>query len=94
MAFAVMKKGTSFKVLDPALECKEAWIFQAVLLGYKESPDPAMDFVTYVSEKYPSVEILREYYVTDQNRYQEVCGFDLTFGDKKEATAYAEELNI
>lgn len=94
MAYAVSKKGTGFKVVDPGLECKEDWVFQAYLLGYKESPNPAMDFVTYVSEKYPSVDILRQFYVTDQNRYQEVCGFELTFGDKKEATAYAEELNI
>lgn len=94
MAYGVMKVSSGFKVIDPALECREDWIFQAFLLGYKDSPTPAMDFVTYVSEKYPSVDILREFYVTDQNRYQEVCGFNLTFGNKKEATAYAEELNI
>lgn len=94
MAYTVTKGSSGFKVIDPAMECKEDWVFQAYLLGYKESPTPAMDFITYVSEKYPSVDILRNYYVTDANRYQEVCGLDLTFSDKKEATSYAEELNI
>lgn len=94
MAYSVVKSLDGFKVIDPTMECKEKWIFEAILLGYKESTDPAMDFIRYVSGKYPSVSILRNFYITDANRYQEVCGLDLIFGNKKEATEYAEELNV
>lgn len=92
--FIPKKVSDGFRVIDVALECKEDWIFQAHLLGFSDSPNPAMDFVVYVSEKYPSVKILRRFYVNSQGRFDEVCGFDLMFIEKKDADSYAEELNV
>lgn len=95
MAYELVKvDANSFRAVNKDLQCKEDWIFQAYLLGFKDSPNPAMDFITYVSEKYPSVEFLRRFYNDDQGRFQETCGLEITFSKKQEAQAYADELNV
>lgn len=83
-----------YRVFMPEFQCKEQWIFEANILGLSEKESPSEAFITHLAENYPSVKIFRQFFVQEETKqFAETCGLDVLFGVRKEAVAYAEELN-
>lgn len=63
-------------------------------LGFGSAENVAMEFVTDLSNKYPSVEIYRTFYTDETtHRYTETSGLIPKFGTKSEADNFALRLN-
>ena len=83
-----------YRVYAPEFQCKEQWIFEVTLLGLDEEASPSEAFLNYLIENYPSAKVFRQFFVHEETKqFAETCGLDVLFGVRKEAVAYAEELN-
>lgn len=89
-----VKNKNEYIIRHDRLDCKELWMFMADDLGFKEATHPAIEFIAHVSNSYPSVEILREFYCDEtSHRYSSTAGFLLVFGKLADAKKFVAELN-
>lgn len=82
-----------YRVVEESLLCKEDWLFQAVAMGFDKEESPSRAYIEHISENYPSARFYRKFYISESNnRFEEICGVDVIFGVRKEATAFVKEL--